>query len=62
KENGEMLLDSIREGPFKVKAEITIPSADGTTKEKCAQIVDDLSPKEKLRYESDIKAVNILLL
>ncbi|GKC68262.1 hypothetical protein Tco_1100860 [Tanacetum coccineum] len=30
--------------------------------EKRAQIVEDLSPKEKLRYYSDIKAVNILLL
>ncbi|GJT28220.1 hypothetical protein Tco_0908495 [Tanacetum coccineum] len=62
KENGEMLLDSINKGPFQLKAEITVPSADGTTKEKHAQIVDDLFPKEKLRYDSDIKAVNILLL
>ncbi|GJW68448.1 hypothetical protein Tco_0122872 [Tanacetum coccineum] len=28
--------------------------------EKRAQIVEDLYPKEKLRYHSDIKAVNIL--
>ncbi|GKA33403.1 retrovirus-related pol polyprotein from transposon TNT 1-94 [Tanacetum coccineum] len=62
KENGEILLDSINKGPFQIKVEITVPSADGTTKEKLAQTVDDLSPKEKLRCDSDIKAVNILLL
>nr|GEV97892.1 hypothetical protein [Tanacetum cinerariifolium] len=58
KENGETLLDSINKGPFQLKAKITVPSADGTTKEKHVQTVVDLSPKEKLRYDSDIKAVS----
>ncbi|GJV28396.1 hypothetical protein Tco_1384844 [Tanacetum coccineum] len=57
-----ILKDGHGEGPFKLKAEITVPSADGTTEEKRTQTVDDLSPNEKLRYKSDIKAVNILLL
>ncbi|GJY40197.1 hypothetical protein Tco_0427467 [Tanacetum coccineum] len=62
KENGEMLLDSITKGPFQLKEEINVPSADDTIEENRAQTVEDLSPKEKLRYDSDIKAVNILLL
>ncbi|GJX76421.1 hypothetical protein Tco_0323232 [Tanacetum coccineum] len=62
KENGEMLLDSITKGPFQLKEEIIVPSVDGTTEEKRAQTVEDLSPKEKLRCDSDIKSINILLL
>ncbi|GJS59848.1 hypothetical protein Tco_0654632 [Tanacetum coccineum] len=62
KENGEMLINSIQKGSFQLAAEITVLGVNGAPDEKRAQIVDDLSPKEKLRYDSDIKAVNILLL
>ncbi|GJV86233.1 hypothetical protein Tco_1530171 [Tanacetum coccineum] len=62
KKNGQMLLDSINDGHFQLKAEITVKGADGITDERRAQTVETLSPKEKLRYNSDIKAVNILLL
>ncbi|GKE48124.1 hypothetical protein Tco_1479382 [Tanacetum coccineum] len=62
KENGEMLINSIEEGPFQLKKEITIPGVNGAPDEKREQTVEDLSPKEKLRYDNDIKVVNILLL
>ncbi|GJR62867.1 hypothetical protein Tco_1505029 [Tanacetum coccineum] len=62
KENGIMLIDSIKNGPFQLKPEIDAKDSDGVTDIKRAQTVDDLSPKEKLRYDSDIKAVNIILL
>ncbi|GJY64819.1 hypothetical protein Tco_0466279 [Tanacetum coccineum] len=62
KENGEMLIGSIKNGPYKLKAEITIPGVDGVADQKHAQIVAVLSPAEKLRYDCDIKATNIILL
>ncbi|GJR71872.1 hypothetical protein Tco_0084237 [Tanacetum coccineum] len=62
KKNGEMLIDSIENGPFKLKAEITIPGFDGAADQKRAQTVADLSPTEKLQYDCDIKATNIILL
>ncbi|GJT03866.1 hypothetical protein Tco_0838328 [Tanacetum coccineum] len=58
KENGEILLDSINKGPFQIKVEITVPSADGTTKEKLAQTVDDLSPKAKV-YDMSMSKMQI---
>ncbi|GKE35790.1 hypothetical protein Tco_1455112 [Tanacetum coccineum] len=51
KENGEMLIDSIENGPFKLKAEITIPGFDGAADQKRAQTVADLSPTEKFTSE-----------
>ncbi|GJX89427.1 hypothetical protein Tco_0341441 [Tanacetum coccineum] len=62
KENGEMLKESIDKGPFQLKPEITAKDKDGTTDILYSQTVEDLTPHEKLRYDSDIKAVNILLL
>ncbi|GJX15595.1 reverse transcriptase domain-containing protein [Tanacetum coccineum] len=62
KENGEMLIDSIKNGPVKLLPEITIKDTDGVTDIRRPQKVADLSQKEKLRYDSDIRAVNIILL
>ncbi|GKC81606.1 hypothetical protein Tco_1137323 [Tanacetum coccineum] len=61
KENGKMLKDSIDNGPFKLKPVITVKDTDGTTDITRPQTVEDLTPQEKLRYDDDIKAVNILL-
>ncbi|GJU45086.1 hypothetical protein Tco_1202352, partial [Tanacetum coccineum] len=57
-----MLIDSIVKGTFKLKKEITIPGVNGAADEKRAQTVADLSPAEKIRYDCDIKATNIILL
>ncbi|GKG62712.1 hypothetical protein Tco_0636443, partial [Tanacetum coccineum] len=54
--------NSIEKGPFQLADEIIVPNVNGAPDEKRAQTVEDLSPKEKLRYDSDIKAINILLL
>ncbi|GKC60996.1 hypothetical protein Tco_1088594 [Tanacetum coccineum] len=62
KENGEMLKDSIDNSPFKLKPIITVKDTDGTIYITSPQTVEDLTPQEMLRYDSDIKAVNILLL
>nr|GEW14791.1 hypothetical protein [Tanacetum cinerariifolium] len=56
-ENGEMLIDSIKNGP-----EITAKDKDGVTDILRPQTPADLSQQETLRYDSDIKAFNILLL
>ncbi|GJY00466.1 hypothetical protein Tco_0357484 [Tanacetum coccineum] len=57
-----MLIDSIEKGPYKLAKEIIVKATDGVTEITCEQIHDDLAPKERLRYDSDIKAVNIILL
>ncbi|GKA39800.1 hypothetical protein Tco_0732351 [Tanacetum coccineum] len=62
KENGEISINSIEKGPFQLKKKITIPGIDGAPDQKREQTVEDLSPKEKIRYDCDIKATNILLL
>ncbi|GKD50137.1 hypothetical protein Tco_1279113 [Tanacetum coccineum] len=62
KENGEMLIDSIKKGPFQLKKEITIPATEGSLEQKRPQTLEDLTPEEKLRKSCDIKATNILLL
>ncbi|GJS72060.1 hypothetical protein Tco_0704901 [Tanacetum coccineum] len=62
KENGEMLIDSIKNGHFQLKPEIIIPATDGSLEQKRPQMLDDLTPKEKLRKSCDIKATNIILL
>nr|GEX50967.1 hypothetical protein [Tanacetum cinerariifolium] len=62
KENGKMLINSIEEGPFQLKKEFTVLGVVGALDKKREQTVEDLSPKEKTRYDCDIKAVNIHLL
>ncbi|GJZ70884.1 hypothetical protein Tco_0634735 [Tanacetum coccineum] len=62
KENGDMLIDSIDECPFQLAKEITVKDTDGVTDIKRKQKPDDLAPKERLQYNSDIKTSNILLL
>ncbi|GJV93565.1 hypothetical protein Tco_1541378 [Tanacetum coccineum] len=61
KENGEMLKDSIDNGPFQLKPKITAKYTDGVTDICRPQKFKDLSAQEKLRYDNDIKVVNILL-
>ncbi|GKE59115.1 hypothetical protein Tco_1498300 [Tanacetum coccineum] len=62
KENGEMLIDLIKNGPVKLLPEITVKDTDGITNIRRPQKVTDLSQKEKLRYDRDIRVVNIILL
>ncbi|GJV50160.1 putative reverse transcriptase domain-containing protein [Tanacetum coccineum] len=62
KENGDMLIDSIKNYPFKFKKEITIPGVNGAPYHKCEQTLAYLSPEEKIRYNCDIKATNIIIL
>ncbi|GJY02200.1 hypothetical protein Tco_0360352 [Tanacetum coccineum] len=57
-----MLINSIKESPFQLKKEIIVPGVNGAPGEKSEQTVEDLSPKEKTRYDCDIKAVNILFI
>ncbi|GKC70369.1 hypothetical protein Tco_1116252 [Tanacetum coccineum] len=60
--NGEMLKDSIDNGPYQLKSEITVKDIDGVIKIRLLQRLEDLAGEDKLRYDSDIKVVNILLL
>nr|GEY95364.1 hypothetical protein [Tanacetum cinerariifolium] len=62
KENGEMFIHSIKNGPVKLLPKITVKDIDGFTNICHPYEVADLSQEEKLRYESDIKAANIILL
>ncbi|GJQ90778.1 hypothetical protein Tco_0001917 [Tanacetum coccineum] len=62
KKNGEMIKDSVKNGPYKFKSEITVKDTDGVTDIRRAQRLEDLARDDKLRYDNDIKAVNILLL
>nr|GEU85826.1 hypothetical protein [Tanacetum cinerariifolium] len=62
KENGKMLKDSIDNGPYQFKSEITAKDTYGITDIHRPQRLEDLEGQDKLRYDSDIKAVNILLL
>ncbi|GJS70175.1 hypothetical protein Tco_0703016 [Tanacetum coccineum] len=57
-----MLIESIRNGTYQLFPKITVKAADGVSDIKRKQTVVDLAQQEKLRYDSDIKAVNILLL
>ncbi|GKB96548.1 integrase, catalytic region, zinc finger, CCHC-type containing protein [Tanacetum coccineum] len=60
KENGENILQSIDEGPFKMgKFRETL--ADGALGPERDRVVKDLTPEEKERYKADIRATNILL-
>ncbi|GJR39029.1 hypothetical protein Tco_1214713 [Tanacetum coccineum] len=51
KENGDMLLDSIKNETFKIEEEITVKDTDGVTDIKHKQTPNDLAPKERLRYD-----------
>ncbi|GJY43682.1 hypothetical protein Tco_0431895 [Tanacetum coccineum] len=62
KENGEMLNDSVINGPYKFKSEITAKDTDSVTDICREERLEDLKGDDKLRYDSDIKAINILLL
>nr|GEV15423.1 hypothetical protein [Tanacetum cinerariifolium] len=62
KENGEMLIDSIEKGSYKLTKEIIVKGADGLTDITRDQTRNDLAPKDRLRYDTDFKAVNIILL
>ncbi|GKC41944.1 hypothetical protein Tco_1059666 [Tanacetum coccineum] len=60
KDNGENILKSIDEGPFKMgKFRETL--ADGALGPKRDRVVKDLTLEEKERYKADIHATNILL-
>ncbi|GJZ62849.1 putative reverse transcriptase domain-containing protein [Tanacetum coccineum] len=48
-------------GPYKFKSEITAKDTDGVTDICRQERLEDLKGDDKLRYDSDIKAVNILL-
>ncbi|GKA99641.1 retrovirus-related pol polyprotein from transposon TNT 1-94 [Tanacetum coccineum] len=61
-ENGEMLIDSIKHGPFQLKEEIIIPATKGNPEHKRPQRLEDLTSEEKLRKSCDNKATNIILL
>ncbi|GJX50448.1 hypothetical protein Tco_0277293 [Tanacetum coccineum] len=62
KEDGEMLKDSIDNGPYQFKLEITIKDTYGVTDIRRPQRLEDLAGQDTLCYDNDIKAVNILLL
>ncbi|GJU67871.1 hypothetical protein Tco_1254130 [Tanacetum coccineum] len=56
-----MLKDLIDNGPYQFKPEITVKDTDGVTKIRHPQRLKDLAGEDRLRYDNDIKAVNILL-
>ncbi|GKA21482.1 hypothetical protein Tco_0701471 [Tanacetum coccineum] len=60
KKNDEMLRDSVENGPYKFKSEITTKDKDGVTDIRREERLEDLKGDDKLRYDSDIKVVNIL--
>ncbi|GJW15324.1 hypothetical protein Tco_0019457 [Tanacetum coccineum] len=55
KENGEMLKDSVKHGPYKFKSEITVKDTDDVTDIRRAERLEDLKGDDKLRCDSDIK-------
>ncbi|GJU52370.1 hypothetical protein Tco_1226084 [Tanacetum coccineum] len=57
-----MLKDSIDSGPYQFKSEIIVKDTDGVTEICQLKRLEDLAGEDKLRYDSDVKAVNILLL
>nr|GEX54273.1 hypothetical protein [Tanacetum cinerariifolium] len=62
KENSEILKDSVEHGPYKIKSEITIKDTYGVTDIRREKRLEDLKGDDKLPYDSDMKAINILLL
>ncbi|GJU83940.1 hypothetical protein Tco_1291486 [Tanacetum coccineum] len=57
-----MLKDSVINGPYKFTSEITAKDTDGVIDICREERLEDLKGDDKLHYDSDIKAVNILLL
>ncbi|GJZ20912.1 hypothetical protein Tco_0557951 [Tanacetum coccineum] len=55
KENGEMLIDSIKNGTFKLTKEIIVQAVEGVTDITCEQTPDDLAPKDRLRFVTAAK-------
>nr|GFA02189.1 hypothetical protein [Tanacetum cinerariifolium] len=62
KENGEVLRNSVENGPYKFKSEIIAKDKYGITDIRREERLEDQKVDDKLRYDSDIKVVNILLL
>ncbi|GJR35020.1 hypothetical protein Tco_1210704 [Tanacetum coccineum] len=60
KDNGENILQSIDEGPFKMGKfkETLVDGAQGPERDR---VFKDLTPEEKERHKVDIRATNILL-
>ncbi|GJZ83139.1 hypothetical protein Tco_0648312 [Tanacetum coccineum] len=60
KDNGENILQSIDEGPFKMGKfkETLVDGAQGPERDR---VFKDLTPEEKERHKADIRATNILL-
>ncbi|GJV52869.1 retrovirus-related pol polyprotein from transposon TNT 1-94 [Tanacetum coccineum] len=62
KENGENILQSIDEGPFKMgKFRETLAEGALHLGPEQDRVVADLTPEEKERYKADIRVTNILL-
>ncbi|GJY70413.1 hypothetical protein Tco_0474116 [Tanacetum coccineum] len=65
KDNGENIMKSITEGPFKMGTFIQTPAeeTEGALQlgPERARVFTDLSAEEKERYKADIRAMNILL-
>nr|GEV69751.1 reverse transcriptase domain-containing protein [Tanacetum cinerariifolium] len=61
KENGEMLRDSVEHSPYNFESEITVKDTYSVTDIRREERLKDLKGDDKLHYDSDIKAVNILL-
>ncbi|GJT73857.1 hypothetical protein Tco_1033143 [Tanacetum coccineum] len=65
KDNGENIIKSITEGPFKMGTFIQTPAeeTEGALQPgpERARVFTDLSAEEKERYKADIRATNILL-
>nr|GEY58826.1 hypothetical protein [Tanacetum cinerariifolium] len=62
KENGEILKDLIDNGPYQFKSEITVKDTNGVTDIRRPQRLKDVDRQDKLCYDNDIKAINIIIL
>ncbi|GJZ09168.1 retrovirus-related pol polyprotein from transposon TNT 1-94 [Tanacetum coccineum] len=60
KEHGKDLLDSVLNGPFKYGT-VEVPDTPTTPASTRLRTYDDLTDKEKIREECDIRATNIVL-
>ncbi|GJV38654.1 hypothetical protein Tco_1411131 [Tanacetum coccineum] len=60
KEHGKDLLDSVLISPFKYET-VVVPDTSTTLKTTIPITYDDLTDKEKIREECDIRAMNIVL-
>ncbi|GJZ96477.1 retrovirus-related pol polyprotein from transposon TNT 1-94 [Tanacetum coccineum] len=58
KKNDEMLIDSIKNRPFQLKEEITIPASEGVPKHKRPQTLFDLTLKENTSISSRFPLTN----